>query len=181
MKAMEAGNELLLQFLQGKDLRSTGNVEQLIPLIICQKDFDALFNFLNSSDRIIVMRAADAVEKISRAHPEFLKPHKEEILGFLDSARDQEFKRHLALMVSRLDLTAEEVGRVWSRLTTCATDRKESRIMRVNSLQALSELTYQNKDLKQHLELTFEEVSKENIPSINARIKRIRKKMLKAR
>lgn len=176
---MDTGKEFLLQFLQGKDLRSTANVEQLVPLIINKKDFDGLFSFLNSSDRIVVMRAADAVEKITRAHPEFLQSHKEEILDFLESAGDKEFRWHLVLMVPRLDLSEDELGRAWDRLTTCAKDRKESRILRVNCLQALSDLSRRNKDLKQDLDLTFEEVNPENIPSIRARIRKIRKLELK--
>lgn len=165
----------LLNFLQGKDLRSTGNVEELLPKIKSEADFNTLFTFLNSSDRIVTMRAADAVEKITKAHPEFLQPHKGEVLDFLDSAQNKEFKWHLALMVPRLKLSEEEFGRVWDKLSAYAKDRKESRIVRVNCLQALSDLSSRNHDLQQDLELTFEEVETENIPSINARIRKLRK------
>lgn len=169
----------LLQFLQGKDLRSTGNVDELIALIQSQEGFNELFSFLNSSDRIVVMRTADAMEKISRAHPEFLQPHKNALVDFLESACDKEFKWHLAQMVSRLNLSADELGRVWNKLSIWATDRKESRIVRVHSLQSLCDLMSRDKNLEQDFELTLKQVSTENIPSIIARTKKLRKQMEK--
>lgn len=54
------------KYLQGGDLRSIADVDQLIPLIKTQKTFDELFSCLESEDRLIVMRAADAIEKITR-------------------------------------------------------------------------------------------------------------------
>jgi hypothetical protein len=73
----------LIKYLQGGDLRSIANVQELRTHIKNQKDFDSLFQFLHSKDRVLIMRAADALEKISREHPNYLWAHQGEILQFL--------------------------------------------------------------------------------------------------
>jgi len=85
-----------------------------------------------------------------------------------------ELKWHLALLLSRLQLTEKELGQVWQLLTEWATDKKESKIVRVNSVQSLFDLYKTNKDLKQDFNLTIDELVKENIPSLNARIRKIK-------
>lgn len=55
----------LITYLQGGDLRSIANVDRLLPLIKDQNDFDELFRHLYSDDRLIIMRTADAIEKIT--------------------------------------------------------------------------------------------------------------------
>ncbi|TAK39564.1 MAG: hypothetical protein EPO28_10695 [Saprospiraceae bacterium] len=130
----------LTPYLQGGGLRSTGEVEQLLPLIKTQQDFDELFRFMFSEERLVAMRAADAVEKIALRQPDFLQKHKAEVLHLLPQARHIEFKWHLALLVSRLPLAEKESQAVWAVLKGWAMDASESKIVRVNSLQAMSEL-----------------------------------------
>lgn len=75
--------EKLVIYLIGGDLRSIANVTDLIPTIKTQSQFNALFDYFRSNDRLVVMFAADAIEKIALARPGFLQRHKEEILGLL--------------------------------------------------------------------------------------------------
>jgi hypothetical protein len=159
------------KYLQGGDLRSIADVDQLIPLIKTQKTFDELFSCLDSDDRLIVMRAADAIEKITRDHPEYLDSHKIRLIRLLNTARDKELKWHLVLLIPRIDLNSKELGQVWNKLYIWAKDKKGSRIVRVNSLQALYELSEKYRELKKDFEFTAQEVKTEGIPSINARLK----------
>lgn len=163
----------LKKFLEGGDLRSIADVDQLVPLIQSQSDFDLLFRYLFSGDRLITMRAIDAVEKITSGNSSYLGKHKERLIDFLETASDKEFKWHLALLVSRIDLNQRELGRVWKKLSDWAKDKSESKIVRVNSLQSLFDLSQKHDHLKSNLALIIGEVCKENIPSINARIKKL--------
>jgi len=161
----------LKKYLQGGDLRSIAGVEQLVPLIKTQKDFDELFFCLYSEDRLTVMRTADAIEKITKYHPAFLDPHKSRLITLLGTASGKELKWHLAILTSRLDLTKNELLLVWDRMAGWARDKSESKIVRVNSLQALFELSRNNNALMKDFENILRDLKKENIPSINARIK----------
>lgn len=163
-------------YLEGGDLRSIADVAQLIPLIQNQSDFDALFKYLYSSDRLLVMRASDAIEKITVRKPELLTNYKTNIIQLLYTASDKELKWHLALMVSRLKLSEKELIEVWDALTNWAKDKGESKIVRVNSIQALFDLTKQCAEREMEFEIISNQIISENIPSINARLKKLNKK-----
>jgi putative SOS response-associated peptidase YedK len=123
------------------------------------------------------MRSADAIEKITLKNPTFLKQYKASILKLIETAKHIELKWHLALIVSRLELAKKEFRRVWRILTDWAKDKKESKIVRVNSMQGLFNLLQTNQELKQDFNLTISQIEKENIPSINARIRNIKKQI----
>ncbi|PID89691.1 MAG: hypothetical protein CSB01_00595 [Bacteroidia bacterium] len=163
----------LIKYLEGGDLRSIADANKLVSLINSQKDFDALFQYLFANERIIVMRASDAVEKISLQKREYLSKHTQDIVNLMNMARHKELKWHLALIASRLDFTGEDSRIVWEKLTHWATNRKESRIVRVNSIQALFDLANNNEDLKKDFDLTIQKIKNENIPSINARLRKL--------
>jgi GrpB-like predicted nucleotidyltransferase (UPF0157 family) len=160
--------------LSGGDLRSIGKANEVVSIIKTQKDFDMLFSALFHSDRKVVMRTADAIEKITLTNPEYLNNHKKKIIGLCKISENIELKWHLALLVSRIELSDKESGIIWQILTHWATDKKESKIVRVNSIQGLFNLISQKPELIEDFNLTISEIENEKIPSINARIRKIR-------
>lgn len=164
----------LTPYLQGGDLRSIAKVEKLVPLIKNQSDFNVLFQHLNSKIRIVIMRTADAIEKITLKYPEFLQNHKNAIIDFLKSAEDKEFKWHLAQLAPRLKLTEKELEKVWAVLSNWAKNDKESKIVRANSVQALFDLARNHKGLEKDFHSIVLQMEKENVASINARIRKLK-------
>jgi len=160
--------------LKGSDLRSIGKANEIALSIITQNDFDELFEGFYDSDRKVVMRTADTIEKVTLHNADFLQKHKNELIDLLNSSENIELKWHLALLLPRLNLKENEIGMVWHTLTKWATDKKESKIVRVNSIQGLCNLLQQRPELLQDFSLTLTEVEKDNIASINARIRKIR-------
>lgn len=161
--------------LQGGDLRSIGRANDVVAVIKSQDEFDELFLGLRNSDRKVVMRTADAIEKVTLRKADYLQKHKQELMDIFQIAKNIELKWHLALLIPRLSLTENELDNTWHTLTKWAKDRDESKIVRVNSIQGLFNLLKQMPELLQDFNLTLTEIQKENIPSINARIKKIRK------
>jgi hypothetical protein len=127
------------------------------------------------------MRAADAIEKVTRNNPLYLFKHKKKVLEIFDTGGNKELKWHLALLVPRLPLENHELKAAWDKLISWSMDTTNSRIVRVNSIQGLFELLLLSgkSDLLNNLEATLSELEKENIPSLNARIRRIRKQTAK--
>ncbi len=69
----------LLQKLTGGDRRSTGRVEEVVAEVLAKpKYFRLVFEGMLAEDPLVRMRAADAVEKISLQHPEYLRPFNKE-------------------------------------------------------------------------------------------------------
>ena len=166
-----------MDILKGGDLRSIGQGNKIASSIDNQESFDELFQLLFHSDRKVVMRSADAVEKITLKNTTFLERHKASILKLIETAKHIELKWHLALIASRLELTKREFRKVWQILSDWANNKKESKIVRVNSMQGLFNLLQTNRELKQDFNLTLNRIEKENIPSINARIKKLKNAM----
>lgn len=160
--------------LKGGDLRSIGKANQLLSSIRNQADFDALFANLYATDRIVVMRAADVIEKVTLSQPDYLQKHKAALLSLSKTAVNIELKWHLALLLPRLSLNKGELKQAWIILSNWASNKKESKIVRVNSLQALFALSQQGQVLQSNFAEILNQLSAENIPSLNARIRQIK-------
>lgn len=167
-----------IKYLEGGDLRSIANADKLVSLIKTQSDFDILFKYLDSKERLLEMRTADVVEKISMEQPILLAKHKRKIIRFLKTAIDKEFKWHLSLMVGRLDLSANELDEVWEILSRWAREPGESRIVRVNSIQSLFDLSKVHKEYQISFQSIAKQIREENIPSITARLNQLKKKRI---
>jgi hypothetical protein len=72
-------------------------------------------------DPLIRMRCADAAEKITAIHPEYLAPHKALLLQTLSKVEQPQVRWHVAPMLARLPLSATEPNTAMKRLS-----RKES-------------------------------------------------------
>ena len=165
----------LENLLSGGDLRTIGNGNTVVKLVRNENDFDELFTLLFHANRLVVMRAADAIEKITINLPHYLNKHKTEILNLSETVKNKELQWHLALLLPRIDFNEEEFNSAWKILMHWAKDKTDSRIVRVNSMQALFELNKQNKKFTKDFQQLIGELKKENIPSINARIRKFNK------
>jgi hypothetical protein len=161
--------------LLGKDLRTIGQNSIVVRSVTDQESFDELFGLMLHHERPLVMRAADAVEKITLNHNEYLQPHKNQLLSILKSADQKELKWHIAQLVSRLALDKKELEDVLHILTYWALNQNESKIVRVNALQGLFNLARTHPDLQDNFYRTMEAMEHEMIPSIQARIRKLRR------
>lgn len=93
----------------------------------------------------------------------------------MDVAKEKELKWHLAFLIPRLHLGNKQFDYAWNTLSNWAKDITNSRIVRVNSIQGLFEMMKQKGELEKDFSLTLSELEKENIPSVNARIRKLRK------
>lgn len=137
--------------LSGGDLRTLGKSQSVIIKIQNQNDFDILFNYLFHKDRLVVMRTADLIEKITINNPHYLNKHKRKIIELFNVAKNIELKWHLALIVPRLHLDSREYGNVWYSLTKWAKDKTNSRLVRVSAIQGLFEIVKKKRELQKNI------------------------------
>lgn len=163
--------------LLGHDLRSIAKSNEVAASVKNQSDFDRLFELMLHHERLLVMRAADAVEKVTRKHRNFLQPHKAQLLSIVGNAVNKELKWHIAQLLPRLDLSGSELQQVWGILYYWAKNPNESKIARVNALQALSEIVQERPDMKSTFIKLLHALEKEPIPSLQARIRKINKSL----
>jgi hypothetical protein len=140
-----------------------------------QESFDELFTLIFHHERALVTGAANAVEKIIIDHPEYLIRHKEQILRVMKSADHKELKWHIAQLTARVSLTKDELADVWHTLTYWALNPNESKIVRVNALQGLFDISRRFDDFETDFLNTFHRMEQELIPSIQARVRKLKK------
>ncbi len=103
-------NDILVK-LKGGDRRSLGNSGKAVKGISKTPGlFADLFAGLFDADPVIRMRAADAVEKSTRLHPELLRPWKRALLEQISILKEKEVRWHVAQLIPRLSLTPGEQG-----------------------------------------------------------------------
>lgn len=131
----------ILKELSGGDRRSIGNANKVVAHVLKNPSlFAALFNGLNHEGGLIRMRAADAIEKISRSKPGLLKPYTNELIKKTAKSDQAEVRWHLAQIFSRIILTAPQKKYVIKILISYF-ENDNSAIVKTCSLQTLFEFS----------------------------------------
>jgi len=164
----------LLEKLKGGDFRSIGRSEEITKTVLSQPElFAVLLSGLTSDDALVRMRAADAAEKVSAIHPEWLAPYKRYLLDEVAKIDQQEVRWHAALLFTRLELTKPERMRAASILKSWLEDK--SRIVQTFSLQALADLSKRDAGLRSEVKRLIEEKVKTGPPSVQSRGRKLLK------
>lgn len=162
----------MLEKLAGRDRRSIGLADEVAREIACdQAKFSEVFAAISYPDPVIRMRAADAVEKASRTHPERLIPHKDALLSSIAAIEQQEVRWHVALMLPRLPLSPAEKRRAAEIAEEYLRD--PSAIVRVNALEALASLARGDAELEEKARRRLMAALESGRPSEKARARKL--------
>ena len=132
--------ERLNTTLAGGDRRSLGRAAEALALVRANPvRLSELVELLWDSDAVIRMRAADCLEKLSLDPAFSVAPYKAELLRLMAETQQPELRWHLALMASRLGLTAPEAQLAAQILESYLEDR--SSIVKTCAMQGLWELS----------------------------------------
>jgi len=164
--------ENLIRLLKGGDRRSLGRANQIAARVAKNSAlFPQLMAGLWSEDPVVCMRAADAAEKVSHAKPELLRRYKEELLGLLEEAEQQELRWHLALMVPRLPLNTAERRRAAAALENYLQDRGS--IVKTHALQGLADLAAGQPQMRQQVIDLLHESARSGTAAMRARSRKL--------
>lgn len=162
----------ILLLLEGGDRRTIGRSDQVVAMVYKDpKLFPELIAGLWSEDPLVRMRTADATEKLTRRNPEFLRPYKQQLLGLMIEAQQQELRWHLAVMVPRLLLSAKERHLAAARLSHYLED--SSSIVKTCALQGLADLAQNNPSFRPRVVETLREASRNGTPAMKARSRKL--------
>lgn len=166
----------LLEKLSGGDRRSIGRSEEVAAAVIEKPSlFSQLFDGMLDADPIVRMRAADAVEKVTAKHPDWLKPYKRKLLGPIAAIDQQEVRWHLAQMLPRLQLSVHQRREATNILLGYLND--ESSITRTFALQALADLAKDDLRLRQEIIGLLKDATRSGTSAMKSRAKNLLKKL----
>jgi PAS domain S-box-containing protein len=163
--------------LAGGDRRSVGRSDLVVQQVLADPSlFGQVIEGLSSGDVLVRVRCADVAEKISRTHLDWLQPHTETLLTLAVQTVDREVRWHIAQMLPRLTLKADERRKVMRLLLTYLDDR--NRIVSTFALRALVDLADKDAELKDRLVPTLQEVAHAGRPALRARARRLAERLL---
>lgn len=166
----------LLQKLTGTDRRSIGKSNAVVAEVLSAPQlFGILFNGMLDDDPVLRMRCADAVEKVSAIHPEYLQPYKKQLLQQVAKIEQQEVRWHVAPLFSRMALTAKERRVAVEILAEYLKDK--SKIVKTFSMQALADIAAQDEKLRRPLIKQLEKLTRTGSPAMQARGKKLLAKL----
>lgn len=166
----------ILGNLKGGDLRSIGRSGDAVRAVSKNPAlFSDLMAGLLDGDRLVRMRAADAVEKATRTHPEWLQPWKRALLDTVSTLEDKELRWHVAQLVPRLRLTAAEKATAVSILMGYLEDK--SSIVKTFSMQALADLAAQDEQLLEQVAPLIERLTRTGTPAMKSRGRKLLKQL----
>lgn len=165
------------ELLSGGDLRSVGRVDEVVEFVGNDPGrFSELMTGLTDARPIVRMRSADAMEKVTRRHPELLQAHQASLFEQLQIATQQEVRWHLAQLMPRLTWTGDEASGIVHVLTDwIATET--SNIVIVNSLQAMFDLSAVHPQHRDELKALLESQLEAGSSAVKSRSKKLLQKL----
>ena len=158
----------MLQKLQGGDRRSIGRADEVVEEVLKDPSLlGAMFRGLLGDDPVLRLRCADVAEKVTAVHPEYLQEYKAALLQQVARIEQQEVRWHVAQMLPRLHLDAEERAEAVRVLIGYLSDK--SSIVRTFSLQALADLAGDDAVLRPKVIEQLQQHIERGSPAVKAR------------
>lgn len=166
----------ILKKLEGGDRRSIGRSEEVAADVLADPAlFGELFEGMLDANPLIRMRAADAVEKITVEHPEYLRPYKKKLTQQVAQIEQQEVRWHVAQLFSRLELSKAERRRVVGILSGYLKDK--SKIVKTFAMQALADIAGQDAELRAPIIKKLETLTRTGSPAMKSRGRKLLAKL----
>lgn len=125
----------------GGKSNSLGRVDEVIETVLEDRSrLHELYNCLFEEDAWVRMRAADAMEKICREHPEWIEPYIDKFLQELASSTQPSIQWHLAQMFRQVELTDSQRSSVITWLKSLLSTTDVDWIVSANSMETLVKL-----------------------------------------
>lgn len=163
----------ILQLLEKGDMRTTGESDKVVQLVLETSDlFNELFQCLYSDNPGVRMRSADAIEKITSTNPELIQLYKSELFQIASSTNQQEVQWHMAQIFPYLMLNKSEINEAINILKSYYHESK-SNIVKVMSMQSMFDLSKKQGEIKPEIKEIIGKAKRSDIPSIRSRANKL--------
>lgn len=173
---MSPTSRSILNKLTGGDRRSIGRSAEVVADL--ERDpalLGAVIAGMTHADPLVRMRAADAVEKFTAAHPELLQPFKRQLLGPIAAVEQQEVRWHVAQLLPRLRCTPRERQAAVNILRGYLAD--QSAIVRTMAMQGLADFAARNAALRAEVVPLLEEMTRTGTPAMRSRGRKLLRRL----
>jgi hypothetical protein len=171
--AVRLGVLMFAARLAGGDRRSVGEADAVAREVVEKPDrAEELWGCLASADALVRMRAADALEKVSRVRPDLLEPHRTALASGVAEDGTAEVRWNLMAIVPRLRLSPVEADAFLARVREYLCN-DTSRIVRASALEAVVSLADAFPHVRADAERLLAAALMDPAPSMRARARRL--------
>lgn len=129
--------------LVGGHANSLGRTNEVIEIVLNNKSrMDELFDCLFHTDAWVRMRAADALEKISRENPKWLEPYIDTMQTSLSKSTQASIQWHLAQIYRNVPLTKQQKLKAIHWLKSLLSTTEVDWIVAANTMDTLVQFTF---------------------------------------
>lgn len=126
----------------GGHANSLGEVPQVIEIVLHdQHRLEELYNCLFNEDAWVRMRAADALEKICRVHPDWLLPYIDRLAKDFGTSTQPSIQWHMAQIYKQVPLTPAQKQTAIQWLTQRISTKDADWIVAANAMDTLAQFT----------------------------------------
>ena len=126
----------------GGKSNSLGKVNEVIDLVLHDPQrLDELYACLFEEDAWLRMRAADALEKVCRQHPDWLLPYIDRFFDELSTTTQPSIQWHLAQIYRETSLTSEQKKQAANWLKGLLSNKDVDWIVGANAMDTLVQFT----------------------------------------
>jgi len=165
---MEKQETIRAMLAKGRHKLDVARTKEVAALILAKpRKVGQLIECLWDEDPGVANRAADALERVSYDRPSLAAPWTESLIGLMAEAEQNKLRWNLALLVPRLDLSAEDARRVAVSLRTYLDD--QSSIVKTAAMHGLTVLTRHDPKLLPEVLDMLRILSRSGTPAMRAR------------
>lgn len=176
MDGRGAARHPLLRRLEGGDRRSIDGVADAVAQALARPALvPVLVEGLFADDAVVRMRAADALEKVSRTRGDKLEPFADCFIDEVARSREAALGWNLALVLPRLALDAARRRRAIAVLMRLVAARNG--LVRVGALQALADFAVTDATLAQRLIPILADAAGTGTAAVRARARKLKKRL----
>lgn len=129
----------------GGHSNSLGRVDEVIKIVLSNKRrLNELYDCVFAEDAWVRMRAADALEKVCRIHPDWLLPYIDRFIEKLSTSSQPSIQWHLAQIYRQVDLTSEQRHFVVDWLKKLVSSKETDWIVVANAMDTLAAFAKDN-------------------------------------
>lgn len=136
------GNKFEDIFAIGGHANSLGRSEDVLDEVLNNRDrLPELYDCISYDDAWVRMRAIDTLEKLCRAHPEWIEPYIDNMLANLCRSSQASIRWHLAQILKQVRLSASQKKLAIGWLEKILSDKDNDWIVASYSMDTLAEFS----------------------------------------
>ncbi len=170
-------NSHIINQLKNGDLRTKGTSEDVVQEVLNNPTLvEELFSGVCTHDAGFRMRCSDALAKVAHHNPALLQPYTHVLIDTVSIIDQQEVQWHVAEIFSLIELDDKDQEKVVALLLRFLETTK-SNIVKVFSLQALTDIAIRNDTFKCNVIQVVKHEMQNGAPSVLSRGKRLLKQL----